>query len=179
MLFDYTNRAWIRKNRTSLKNTSYDDDNQEYMTDSPLNVISFDRLKEDYLTMHCLNKSLANSADALVVDDEHTYIIEFKNGEEIDKHQVENKIKDSVIILCDEWKRTISDTRKEIIFVLVYNEDLKQIPASERRAISVANRSGLAHTHFGLNKANMYVKKALIYSKHEFDTKLLPRLREA
>ena len=50
MSFDYTNQAWIRKHRTSLKNTSYDDDNQEYMSDSSLNVISFDAFKEEYLS---------------------------------------------------------------------------------------------------------------------------------
>lgn len=178
MSFDYTNRAWIRENRTSLKITSYDDDNHEYMTESSLNVIAFDRFKEDYLLTHNLSTSLANSADALSLGTQITYLIEFKNGKEIDVHQIENKLKDSITILCDEWKRTISDTRKDIIFVLVYNEELKNLPASELRAISMANKSGLAHKHFGLNKANMYVKKALIYSKGDFEKKLLPQLKQ-
>lgn len=138
-----------------------------YMSDSSLNVISFDAFKEEYLSMQGLEKSMANSADALTSSAENTYLIEFKNGETIDNHQVENKLKDSVTILCDVWNKTISDTRKEIIFVLVYNEDAKNIPITERRAISMANKSGQPHARFGLNKANLYVKKALIYNKNE------------
>ena len=64
--------------------------------------------------------------------------------------------------------------RKEVVFVLVYN---KLLPATDRRAISMANKSGKPHKHFGLNKANMYVKKTLIYSKSELEMKMLPRLK--
>ena len=176
MAFDYTNSAWIRKCRTSLNKTSYDESNKEYMTDSTLNVISFDKFKEYYLSMQNLDQSLANSADTLTCDDEYTYLIEFKNGD-IDNHQIESKLKDSVIILCDEWKRTISNTRRDIVFVLVYNEERYSIPVTDLRAISAANQSGLSHNHFGLKKANLYVKKALIYSKRDFKSKLLPRLK--
>ena len=174
MTFDYTNKAWIRKHRISLKRTSYDAVNYEFMTESPVNVISFDSFKEEYLSNRELDVNLANSVDALTANGEYTYLIEFKNGNEIDIHQVENKLKDSVIILCDEWGRTVSDTRKEVVFVLVYN---KLLPAADRRAISMANKSGKPHKHFGLNKANMYVKKTLIYSKSELEMKMLPRLK--
>jgi len=177
MSFDYTNRAWIRESRTSIKNTSYDKDNNEFMTESSLNVISFDSVKEKYLSIHDLDKSWSNSADALASDGIQTYLIEFKNGAQIDNHQIENKLKDSVIILCDEWHRTISDTRKEIVFVLVYNEDQKKLPANDLRAISIANKSGGTQFRFGLNKAKMYVKKALIYNKSDFEKKLLHKLK--
>ena len=91
MSFDYTNRAWIRESRTSIKNTSYDKDNNEFMTESSLNVISFDSVKEKYLSIHDLDKSWSNSADALASDGIQTYLIEFKNGAQIDNHQIENK----------------------------------------------------------------------------------------
>ncbi len=112
MTFDYTNKAWIRNHRTSLKRTSYDAVNYEFMTESPVNVISFDSFKEEYLSNRELDVNLANSVDALTANGEYTYLIEFKNGNEIDIRQVENKLKDSVIILCDEWGRTVSDTQK-------------------------------------------------------------------
>ena len=177
MSFDYTNKAWMRQRRNSLKNTSYDAENNEYMTESDLNVLSFDDIKEDYLKEHNLRADMANSVDALSTDGDLTYLIEFKNGKETDHHQIENKLKDSVSILCDEWGRTLSDTRKDIVFVLVYNEDQKHFPEIDRRAIAMANKSGNPHKHFGLNKANMYVKKAVIFSKTELETKLLKRLK--
>ena len=177
MSYDYTNKAWIRKHRTSLKNTSYDNDNDEYMTESFLNVISFDEVKEEYLKMYKLDKSWSNSVDALATDGQQTYLIEFKNGEDIDNRQIENKLKDSVIILCDEWNRSISHTREDIVFVLVYNEERKKLPAADIRAISIANKSGASQNRFGLNKAKMYVKKALVYNKNDFEKKLVKKLK--
>ena len=34
---------------TSLKETSYDDDNKKYMTDSSIEVYNFDKIKETYI----------------------------------------------------------------------------------------------------------------------------------
>ena len=179
MPFDYTNRSWIRECRDSLKNTSWDQENREYMLASELNVISFDEMKEAYLKNLGMNEDMANSADAMTFDDDYTYLIEFKNGEDIDNVQIENKVKDSVTILCDEWNRTVSNTREDVIFVLVYNESRKKIHGLEKIAINRANQSGRPHTYYGLYKANVYVKKAVVLSRDEFQKKLLPRLKNA
>lgn len=177
MLHDYTNRSWMKSKRTSLKNTSYDEEHKDYMSDSTLNVIGFDQVKEEYLTREHLEGEMASSVDALVSDGQYTYIIEFKNGNKIESHQIENKLKDSVTILCDEWKRTVSQTRQEIVFVLVYNEEKKHLSDEQKRFIALANNSGVGHKDFGLEKANMYVKKALIYNRQDFKTKLLSKLK--
>ena len=176
MPFDYTNRAWIRGKRTSLKISSFDSEKHEYMTESTLNVIALDDLKKEYLQKIGLEENLANSADAMTADKEYTYIIEFKNGD-IEPRQVENKLKDSVMMLCDIWRRTTSDTRKDIIFVLVYNEEYKKKHQTEKLAIAMANNAGRPHPMWGLDKANTYVKKAVIYNKEEFNSKLLPKLK--
>ncbi len=177
MSFDYTNKAWIRECRDTLKNTSWDDEHNEYMVESTLNVISFDNVKKAYLKKLGMSETMANSADAMTADNNYTYLIEFKNGEQFDNTQIENKLKDSVTILCDEWKKTVTNTRKDMVFVLVYNETHKHIRWQDKAAISRANQSGYPQKYFGLSKANMYVNKAVVLSQNDFNEKLLPRLR--
>lgn len=177
MQSDYTNKAWIRKIRTTLKATSYDSKNEEYMTDSSLSVVDFDKFKEEYLRERGKPITMAYSADALSMDGEYSYLIEFKNGE-IDPIQIRDKLKDSVMMLCDEWKKTTTDTRKEIRFVLVYNESQKALSKSQAIAIAKANTTGNPQPKiWGLEKANIYVNRALIYNREQFSNKLLPSLK--
>ena len=71
----------IDEKSSTLKDTSYDEDNKVYMVDSSLEVCSFDDVKEWYVK----NKiPLANpnpkSNDALLFDKGESFYIEFKNG---------------------------------------------------------------------------------------------------
>lgn len=173
---DYTNQAWIRKLRTSIEETSYDMENREHMVHGKLTVINFDRFKEEYLKEHGFDITLAYSVDALAKDDKYTYLIEFKNGD-FNSTQIVNKLKDSVMMICDVWGKTISTSRKEIKFVLVINKNrYTNLGIQDKIAISKANCSGGQQPIYGLDKANVYVNQAMIFDTDGFTQKLLPKL---
>ena len=65
-------------NRSTLKETSKDDSNTEYMTESEMEVISFDKVKEAYVK-ELFGEGVA-SLDALAVFEDRIELIEFKNG---------------------------------------------------------------------------------------------------
>lgn len=118
-----------------LKNTSYDHKNDIYMTDSEIQVFDFDKVKDSYIKNN-LNNVNPNpkSNDALYVTNEGKWIfIEFKNGEidNLVNFEINKKIYDSIAILFDlmvdknevDFKSSISFSRRNIDYMLVYNVD--------------------------------------------------------
>ena len=55
----------LTDNRTTLKAASYDSANNQYMTDSALLAVNFDRVKADYLRELGYPPEMAKSVDAL------------------------------------------------------------------------------------------------------------------
>ena len=108
--------------KSTLKETSYDGANKEYMTDSLLEVIDFDKVKLQYCNLLGLEGEVPKSCDALLFLQNKTIFIEFKNGK-VETFDVRKKIYDSVLIFSDLKKCTISETRKNIEYILVYNEE--------------------------------------------------------
>lgn len=110
----------------SLKNTSRDDsgDRIEFMVDSSLAVIDFDKAKDLYIEgLKRPPSEKPKSADALFSGNRGKYFIEFKNGK-LDKKkalEVHQKALDSVLVLGDLTKSVLSDFREECEFILVYN----------------------------------------------------------
>ncbi len=115
----------FRNHLSTLAKTSVDtsEGNPVQMTDSDLPAINFDDVKTEYTNKLGLSNQVAASCDALVLGDK-TYLIEFKNGKLAGlMKDVKIKMKDSLLIYCDITKKTISDTRKDMEFILVYNAD--------------------------------------------------------
>ena len=123
----------IDEKRSTLKDTSYDNDNNEYMVESQLPVCSFDEVKEWYVgnKIPCVNP-MPKSNDALFWGEEESFFIEFKNGK-IDNtvnYELNKKIYDSLFILFDlnyidkygKAVNSISYTRTNMNYILVYNE---------------------------------------------------------
>lgn len=124
----------IDEMQDSIKEASYDKEHTEYMTESTMQVCQFDKVKEWYIA----NKiPLANpnpkSNDALYFHDEAVFFMEFKNGK-IDNRvnfEINKKIYDSMFILfdlkyCDKKGNnvdSVSYTRKNMEYILVYNEE--------------------------------------------------------
>lgn len=122
----------IDEKSSTLKDTSYDEDNKVYMVDCSLEVCSFDDVKEWYVK----NKiPLANpnpkSNDALLFEKGKSFFIEFKNGKinNTVNFEINKKIYDSLLMLfdlgyVDENGRevdSISYTRQNMNYILVYN----------------------------------------------------------
>lgn len=111
---------------TTLKDTSIDKSNNEvvYMTESPRQAVNFDEVKEKYIKNLKLSET-PKSNDALFDNGKGFLVfVEFKNGY-IDKQRqfaLRKKIYDSVVIFSDITSESISDMRKNVGYILVYNE---------------------------------------------------------
>lgn len=118
---DYKNIEIFKKNRSTLKKTSYDDANKEYMSDSLFEVIDFDKVKEDYCFPLGLEEQLPKSCDALCFLENKIIFIEFKNGK-VETFNVRKKIYDTILIFSDIVGCSIKDTRNNVEYILVYDK---------------------------------------------------------
>ncbi|MBD5134637.1 MAG: hypothetical protein HDT39_01540 [Lachnospiraceae bacterium] len=122
----------IDETESTLRETSYDNDNNIYMVDSQLSVCPFDIIKEWYISnkIPYVNPN-PKSNDALYFGNEECFFIEFKNGK-IDNSvnfELNKKIYDSLLILFDlkysdkkgNLVDSISYTRANMNYILVYN----------------------------------------------------------
>ena len=163
---------------STIRETSYDSEHDEYMTDSEVKVTDFDRVKTDYMNKLGLTEENAHSVDALAkgIEGSLFYLVEFKNGNCKNEAQGINlKIRDTLLILCDICGKKISDTRESIIFVLVYNSSRTDFTSQDRYAIAMANKSGQECPKFGLDKiSGTFVKKVLMLDAEEFCRKIIP-----
>lgn len=124
----------IDERNSTLKDTSYDEDNKVYMVDCELEVCSFDDVKEWYVKNRIpLAKPNPKSNDALFFDKEEVFFIEFKNGKinNAVNFELNKKIYDSLLMLFDlgyvdsneREVDSISYTRENMNYILVYNEE--------------------------------------------------------
>lgn len=116
----------ISEYHNTLKNTSYDSGNDEYLTELENEVIEFDKVAENYSKKLHLSGNLCSNDVFMALPNNKEYVfVEFKNGyigglKEI--NQINRKIYDSMFILSDITKTNISELRNCISYILVYNE---------------------------------------------------------
>lgn len=90
----------LKKHISTLKKTSLDETNREYMCESNRKVINFDKLPNEFARGKKW-KNVPNSNDALTVDQAgNWYFIEFKNGE-VKKEHIYRKLYDSLIMMLE------------------------------------------------------------------------------
>lgn len=116
---------------TTLKETSLDNANNVYMTESFLEVIDFDAFKEDYAQKRELNEdNTPRSCDALFVGkDKQLHFIEFKNGKSKRgkrPSEIKEKIYDSLLVFLETTGTTISEISQYANVIVVYNEHLRK-----------------------------------------------------
>ena len=186
-------------NTSTLKQTSKDDNNQEYMTESTIRVINFDSVGGDkYSKNNRLNIQLKTN-DVLFLHNNKKYtFIEFKNGKLLDKtnkidikklKDIELKILNSLFVLGDIEEKSLSSLKEITDYILVYNEE-KNTP-NERNSISeignyFINQGDISSEKtktekeeiicFGLEKFKGYCfKNVHTYSKEEFEEKFVKK----
>ena len=186
-------------NTSTLKQTSKDDNNEEYMTESTIRVINFDSVGGDkYSKNNRLNIQLKTN-DVLFLHNNKKYtFIEFKNGKLLDKtnkidikklKDIELKILNSLFVLGDIEEKSLSSLKEITDYVLVYNEE-KNTP-NERNSISeignyFINQGNISSEKtktekeeiicFGLEKFKGYCfKNVHTYSKEEFEEKFVKK----
>lgn len=170
----------LQEHICSLKKTSKDQSNHEYMTESKVTVIDFDKLSKPYSR----NKGWSNvpcTNDALYVGSNDWCFIEFKNGS-VDKSEIYRKIYDSIILLIEMG--FISDfdfSRKSINYILVYNSDkYPKIQKSEsRNKINdyILERASQEEKLFGIDKFQGFLfKETHTYTKEMFENIFIPEI---
>ena len=179
--------------RATFKDTSYDPTNAEYMTESRTITVNYDQAKNDYVKALGLSES-PKSCDALYLHHNGTYyLVEFKNGgiDNLKCYEIKMKILDSLLILLDQMNKTISFSRENLSYILVYNEGrnhtsrmYNQVDSSRVSAMPqlgptspgqvdiskfVSNRAGEHFIRFGLKRyESIYFKAVYTYTKKEF-----------
>lgn len=105
----------LKNNIDTLKKTSEDFSNKEnieYMTDCEYSVINFDEVTKEYKRNNKINMD-PKSNDALYIDDENWYFIEFKNGYfsvNFDVNHIDGSISNAYINAEDD------KTKEKIVF---------------------------------------------------------------
>ena len=128
---------------TTLKETSKDGDNAEYMTESTYLAVNFDCFKNGYDS----NKFCGfRSNDALLIppDCNNKFVfVEFKNGriENITSMtEIVEKIYESLFVFNDVKEENISFDKIHVVYILVYNEDKNSKYALENHAAKIAGK---------------------------------------
>lgn len=186
-------------NTSTLKQTSKDDNNEEYMTESTIRVINFDSIGGDkYSKNNKLNIQLKTNDVLFLYNDKKYTFIEFKNGKLVDKtnkidikklKNIELKILNSLFVLGDIEEKSLSSLKEITDYILVYNEE-KNTP-NERNSISeignyFINQGNISSEKtktereeiicFGLEKFKDYCfKNVHTYSKEEFEEKFVKK----
>lgn len=173
---------------STMRETSYDSDNKEYMSLSDIEVIDFDNVKGEYVSKKYWPDSQKpidhiRSCDTFYIsDDDKFYLIEFKNGKISRKkqYQIYEKIYDSFIILLDVFNMTVSDWRIKTEFILVYNSknnkednEPENIQDSKSRAEIgnfISSKADENFIRFGLGKYQDYLfNKVFTLTEEEFE----------
>ena len=189
-------------NTSTLKQTSKDDNNEEYMTESTIRVINFDSVGGDkYSKNNKLNIQLKTNDVLFLHNDKKYTFIEFKNGKLLDKtnkidikklKDIELKILNSLFVLGEIEEKSLSSLKEITDYILVYNEE-KNTP-TERNSISeignyFINQGNISSEKtktereeiicFGLEKFKGYCFKNIhTYSKEEFEEKFVKKYEE-
>ena len=164
----------------------------EYMTESQVGVINFDKIKEAYAKEKGL-KNHPKSNDALYIQQGGIdTFIEFKNGymEKRKGPELKEKIYDSLLILTDIIGENISYTRKHLNYILVYNEtknsddeninvktEVQDSQAREEISKSVFKLAKERKIRFGLERFKGYCfKEVATYTKEEFEQEFVAKI---
>ena len=189
---------------TTLKDSSFDSANEIYLTDLPTEVYDFDKIKDEYVNRiiennQCLYAASFRSNDALYRKENRLVFIEFKDGNigyELQKNgdsrlaDIERKIYDSLFLFCDITDQHISDTRKYMTYILVYNPEKNEdyIQGDSGKTSLEANETQYSRSYekifkhvgkytskknpdfFGLRKrvSALYFSALHVYDKEEF-----------
>lgn len=169
---------------TTLKKSSWDKQKREYMCESKMKVINFDKIPKIY-NRGKGGSILSKSNDALYIDAKgQWYFIEFKNGS-INSGEIYKKLFDSIVMLLDE--KIIPDiqfVRDNINYILVYNSNkygkMANSPARESIYRYTFERAEEEEKLFDIDKFEQYLFKAThTYTPSLFKKEfILPKERE-
>lgn len=187
MYVQYDKIDIFSNNRSTFKETSKDTDSKDvsYMTESTIEVVNFDRVKEQYIRGMKLSKTPCSN-DALYVDTKDKIcFVEFKNGKMSQKKifNVYNKIYDSLLIFTDIIGQNISYCRENMNFILVYNESKNPEESQDSAKASIgkyfAGKAKKKYVRFDLGRfEHIYFREVFTYTEQEFESLFLSSVED-
>ena len=177
-------------NYTTFEEASRDKHNKDlgYMTDSEVQVIDFDKVKDSYIKDMGLSYRPC-STDALYFGkDDKIYFVEFKNGvmNKAEVFHVYNKIYDSLLMFNDIIKENVSFCRDNVIFILVYNESKNScredsVKKEDSSKAVIAKyfhaKAKKKYVRFDLDRfKKLYFRDVFTYTEKEFEEAFLAGL---
>ena len=188
----------LKDSTDTLENISYDNINDEYITNSQKVAIDFDKVKNLYNNKNNNSFELKSNDALYIVKNNIYYFIEFKNGDLKDyknklsytiKKDLQLKIYDSWFILSDieylDGKKYISNmfslSKNCIVYILVYNSKKNGKLIIHERFLNNGKQNLNGHKSrkidlelFGLAKFEKFLLKEVhIYDENEFETKFI------
>lgn len=111
------------------KITEVSKSDKESFIDSDIEIINFDKLKEEYYFNKKLKEAPSSNDGLYINKDKKMMFIEFKNAksEVIKEYDLGKKNYDSVCILSDILNISIRDLRKKTKYILVYSSEKNPI----------------------------------------------------
>lgn len=191
---EFNNIPIFKNNITTFKETSYDKDGKvpRYMTNSEIQVINFDKVKDCYIKDMFLSNTPCSNDALYIGKDNKIFFVEFKNGA-LEKNRkmifnIYNKIYDSLLIFNDIVHQNISFCRDNLYFILVYNESKNSYEECETKQeespkamISkfIHNKAKKKFVRFGLDKfEKIYFKEVFTYTESEFENIFLSSISQ-
>jgi len=161
----------------TLKREFVDTTNKEFLVDSNLKVINFDQFSKKYSSKFHLPVQ-PKTNDALYIDQDGKWtFIEFKNGN-MKPADIYRKLYDSLIMLNEFEFVSWEFSRKNITYILVYNEDEYnsqygeglQVSASRTKIYNgIRNRANQTRNLYDLKKLEGYLFESIYtYNQDEF-----------
>jgi hypothetical protein len=171
-VFDYD--AILNEFGDTLENLSVDTSREReigilYLTSSKQKAVGFDNY------IHSIAEPLVphnrpKSCDVLIKVNDNYYFIEFKNGrirEEPEGYEIREKVLESLLLFLDIIDQTISYSRQNCYFILVYNEDVIGKSKKPKGLIQIENKIDML-THIKKYES-IYMKRTYFFSKDEFE----------
>lgn len=168
----------------SLSKVSKDDAGNSLIK-SEQQVCNFDRLTEAVAGQYRAGKPVCSSDALYIRDDQHLYLIEFKNAKSsnIPKKSLKLKAYDSIMTLqCALYSEYSLDKLKTMVtFVFVYNNacgDLETNDSFEKLKKKVKEfTSGKELILFGLDiYKDVFYKEVFTVDKEQFESVLMPEI---
>ena len=102
---------------------------KEGFIDSDIEIINFDKVKENYYTNKKLKEAPSSNDGLYISKDKKMIFIEFKNAkaEVIKEYDLGKKNYNSVCILSDILDKSIRELRKKTKYILVYSSEKNSI----------------------------------------------------
>lgn len=162
------NYELFEKNKNTLKELSKDDNGNniiQYMVGLEDLAVDFDKVKTIYANSYGKTEEVLNSVDAIISIKDKTIFIEFKNGNaKLKRDNIKKKIYSSLLIFSDITGKNLSYIRKNIDFILVYNDSKTKINNY------ISKKGNEKNINFGLDMyKEIFFKNVYTYSVNEFE----------